>query len=222
MKLLTKYNRVNTITTVVVMLITGLIYYQAISWILTRINDKDLVVEEKEIFDYVQLNHQLPQTFDSNDQRIVFTSANAGTVTREFINTVYFKKWDRDGRHKSKHKHTGEYEPARGLISSVSVGDKYYKILIIESTLETEDLIRLIFTITIGVILLLLLTLLTTNRLILNRLWQPFYNIMKELRLFNIADTREIPKIETNIDEFEELNQTVTAMTARQSTIIKT
>lgn len=215
MKLLTKYNRVNTITTVVVMLITGLIYYQAISWILTRINDKDLVVEEKEIFDYVQLNHQLPQTFDSNDQRIVFTSANAGTVTREFINTVYFKKWDRDGRHKSKHKHTGEYEPARGLISSVSVGDKYYKILIIESTLETEDLIRLIFTITIGVILLLLLTLLTTNRLILNRLWQPFYNIMKELRLFNIADTREIPKIETNIDEFEELNQTVTAMTAK-------
>jgi signal transduction histidine kinase len=215
MKLLTKYNRVNIITTTVVMLITGLIYYQAISWILTRINDKDLLVEEREIFDYVKRNHQLPQIFESNDQQIAFTEAKPGTVSREFINTLYFKKWEHEGIKKGKRRHTGEYEPARGLVSAVTVGNKFYKILIIESTLETEDLIRLIFAITIGLIMLLLLTLLATNRLILNRLWQPFYDIMKELRLFNIADTREIPKIENNIDEFKELNQTVSAMTAK-------
>jgi hypothetical protein len=42
MKLLTLYNRVNIITTIVVMLITGIIYYQAISWILNDQNDKAL------------------------------------------------------------------------------------------------------------------------------------------------------------------------------------
>jgi len=94
----------------------------------------------------------------------------------------------------------------------VTVGDKYYKVLIVESTVETEDLIRLIFTITIGVILLLLLILVITNRLILKRLWQPFYDIMKELRLFNIADARKIPKLETTIDEFGELNDAVVDM----------
>ncbi|HEY8782699.1 MAG TPA: HAMP domain-containing sensor histidine kinase [Mucilaginibacter sp.] len=216
MKLSAKYNRVNFVTTIVVMLVTGLVYYQAISWILTRQKDKDLKVEEHEIFDYVRLNHHLPQTFESNDQQITFTEANPGSVKREFINAMYFKRWDRGGFHK-KHggEPKGEYESGRGLISSVAVGNKYYKILIVESKVETEDLIRLIFAITIGVILFLLLVLLVINRLILNRLWQPFYNIMKELRLFNIADPRQVPELDTNIDEFKELNHAVVDMAAK-------
>jgi signal transduction histidine kinase len=198
------------------MLITGVVYYQAISWILTRQKDKDLKVEEQEIFDFVSLNHHLPQIFESNDQQITFSSAQPGTVTREFINTMYFKKWDKDDfrkRHGNRRK--GEYESGRGLITAVTVGDRYYKILIVESKVETEDLIRLIFIITIGVILLLLVVLLITNRLILNRLWQPFYNIMKELKLFNIAGPEEIPGLDTNIDEFKELNLAVIDMAAK-------
>lgn len=218
MKLLTKYNQVNVITTVIVMLITGIIYYQAISWILTNQKDKDLAVEEQEITEYANLNHKLPQIFQSNDQQITFTEAKPGSVVRRFINTMYFEKWGNNNGHK-RHKHThnggGEYEPGRGLITSVTVGNKYYKVLIVESKVETQDLIRIIFTITIGVILFLLLVLLITNRLILNRLWQPFYNIMKELRLFNITDAKEIPKLDTSIDEFNELNNAVVTMTAK-------
>lgn len=212
MKLLTRYNQVNLITTIIVMLITGIIYYQAVSYILTGLKDKDLVVEEQEIFDYVKLNHALPQIFESNDQQITFTSASPGSVKREFINTEYFKK--EEGRKKRK-KDCGEYEAGRGLISSVTVGSRYYKILIIVSKVETEDLIRLIFFITIGVILLLLAVLLVTNRLILNRLWQPFYNMMGELRIFNIADEHQIPELKTSIDEFKELNNAMVDMSAK-------
>jgi flagellar biosynthesis/type III secretory pathway M-ring protein FliF/YscJ len=75
MKLLARYNRVNLLTAIVVMLITGFIYYMAISLILTRQLEKDLAVEENEIFDYVNLNHKLPQVFESNDQQITFTEA---------------------------------------------------------------------------------------------------------------------------------------------------
>ncbi|ASU32959.1 sensor histidine kinase [Mucilaginibacter xinganensis] len=216
MKLLSKYNRVNLITTIIVMLITGIIYYQAISWILTGQKDKNLVVEETEIFDYVKLNGHLPQTFESNDQQITFTPAAPGSVKREFINTEYFERWNKENGHK-KHRNraAGRYESGRGLVSSVTAGGNYYKILIIESKVETEDLIRLIFLITIGVILLLLLVLLITNRLILNRLWQPFYAIMSELRLFNVADTQEIAKVDTSIDEFKELNNAVVDMASR-------
>ncbi len=160
MKLFARYSRVNLITTIIVMLITGSIYYIAISWILTGQKDKDLIVEEREIFEYVQLNHHLPQTFESNDQQITFSEAVPGSVTRQFINTDYFKKWGRDyGREKHRRKHhgTGEYESGRGLITSVTVGDKYYKVLIVVSKVETEDLISIIFAITIAVILLLVL-----------------------------------------------------------------
>jgi signal transduction histidine kinase len=223
MKLSARYNQVNLITTIVVMLITGLIYYQAISWILTNQKDKDLVVEEDEIFDYVNLNHGLPQTFQSNDQQISFTEAKPGSVTRRFIDTTYFKKWGRHGTRKNGYIHKGRssrgvnswYESGRGIISAVKVGDKYYKILIIESKVETEDLIRLIFIITTGIILLLLLILFASNRLIMNRLWKPFYNLMQEIRLFNLAGAREVPQLETNIDEFSELNQVVLSMTSK-------
>lgn len=217
MKLLARYNRVNLLTTIVVMLITGIIYYLAISLILTRQLEKDLVVEENEVFDYVNLNHKLPQVFESNDQQITFTEAPPGSVTRQFINTVYRNRereeTDRPKRH--RHRHEDEFEAGRGLISSVTVGDKYYKILIVESKVETEDLIQIIFGITAGVILLLLITLFVTNRLLLNRLWQPFYKLLKELQLFNVADSKDMPSVTTAIDEFDELNQAIISMSTR-------
>ncbi len=200
MKLLTLYNRVNIITTIIVMLITGIIYYQAISWILNDQNDKALKVEENEVFDYVNLNKKLPQEFESKDQQISFTEVAPNSVNREFINTDY-------------HRDKNEYESGRGLISSVTVNGKYYKILIVESKVETEDLIQIIFGITFGVILLLLLVLLIANRLILNRLWQPFHTILKEMKLFNITDSQEIAQTTTRIDEFTELNKAATTMT---------
>ncbi|HTE02348.1 MAG TPA: HAMP domain-containing sensor histidine kinase [Mucilaginibacter sp.] len=213
MKLLARYNRVNLVTTIIVMLITGIIYYQVIDLILTHKVDKDLAVEENEIFEYVNQNHQLPQVFESNDLQITFTEAKPGSVTRQFINTVYRRK-NEEHSGKRRHRHDDD-ESGRGLTSSVTVGDKYYKILIVESKVETEDLIKIIFVITIGVILLLLLILFITNRLILNRLWQPFHNLLKELRLFNVADNKDIPDLDTNIEEFKELNQAIISMSAR-------
>jgi signal transduction histidine kinase len=216
MKLLTRYNRVNSFTTIIVMLITGVIYYQAISLILTWQKDKDLVVEEREIGEYVSLNHKLPQTFESNDQQIVFTETKPGSVSRRFFNTIYYKKWGKEDGHRGpRHKAGGEYESGRGLLTSVAVGDKYYKVLIVESKVETEDLIRIIFAITIGVILLLLLVLLVTNRFILNRLWQPFYRIMGEVRVFTVTDNKDISNLDLKIDEFKELNQAVISMAAK-------
>jgi signal transduction histidine kinase len=216
MKLITRYNRVNLLTTVVVMLITGIIYYQAISLILISQLEKDLVVEENEIFEYVTLNHHLPQVFKSNDQQITFTEAQPGSVKRRFINTVY-RNYNNVKYAKRHHHHDEdeEFEAGRGLITSVTANGKYYKVLIVVSTVEAEDLIKIIFGITAGVILLLFVTLYVTNRLLLNRLWQPFYDLLKELRLFNITDNKDIPLEKTNIDEFEELNQAIIGMSTR-------
>jgi signal transduction histidine kinase len=203
MKLLDRYNRVTLITTVIVMVITGLIYYKTISWILTDKIDKDLVVEENEVFDFVKLNNHLPQVFKSDDQQISFYPAPDNSIIRQFINTDYFNT------------KANKFESGRGLISSVTVNGKYYKVLVVESKVETEDLIRIIFFITIGVILLLLGVLLIINRLLLNRLWQPFYTIMRELKLFNVTNTNELQKVDSHIDEFEELNAAVINMASR-------
>jgi len=221
MKLITRYNQVNLFTTIVVMLIAGIIYYQAISLILIKQLEKNLQVEEDEIYEYVDLNHHLPQVFKSDDQQITFTEAKPGSVQREFINTIYHNFDNPKYAKRHPRRDNDEYETGRGLITSITVGDKYYKILIVVSTVEAEDLIKIIFGITAGVILLLFITLYVTNRLLLNRLWQPFYDLLKELRLFNITDNKDIPLEKTNIDEFEELNQAIISMSTRVKTDYK-
>lgn len=205
MKLLDKYNRISLLITVLVMVITGIIYYFTISYILTNQIDKDLLVEENEIFDYVNLNHRLPQVFKSDDLKIRFQPAPYGSVTRQFIDIHYWNEKDK------------ENESGRGLISSVNVQGKNYRITIIESKVKTEDLIRLIFLITGGIILILILVLAIINRLLLSNLWQPFYQMLKQIKRFNVTDQNSISHLHTAIDEFKDMNEEVTAMSLRVS-----
>ncbi len=204
MKLLSKYNQVNLVTTILIILITGVIYYQVVSLILNRQIDQNLEVEEQEIFEFVRLNRQLPQVFKSNDQQISFKEVGNVRVLRHFINTDFYNPKDK------------EKESGRGLISSVIVAGRRYKILILESKVETEDLVQIIFGITLTVISILLIVLFIINRLILQSLWQPFYNSMLRLQAFNIADKeKHFVPIASGIDEFDELDKAISLMAGK-------
>lgn len=203
MKLLDRYNRISLLTTVVVIIVAGFVYYFTISYILTGQVDKDLLVEENEIFDYVKLNHRLPQVFKSEDLKIVFEPIGGDVVKRSFLDTRFYDA------------HEQEEETGRTLISSVKVGVQRYRILITESKVETDYLIRFIFGITLGIIFILLLALLIINRLSMRKLWQSFYQILQQIKLFNLADHNGIRPIDTAIDEFHDLNNEVTAMSQR-------
>lgn len=203
MRLLDKYNRTSLIATCFIIIVAGFVYYFTISYILTRQVDKDLMVEENEIFDYVKLNGRLPQVFKSEDLKIKFEKIGNEAVLRKFVDTQYYNDLDQ------------EMEAGRSLISSVRVGEQPYKIIITESKVETEDLIRVIFFITLGIILLLLVFLLLVNRLVMRNLWQPFYSMLQQIKQFNLADQQAIAPLNANIDEFNDMNREVTAMSKR-------
>jgi signal transduction histidine kinase len=203
MKLLDKYNRISLLTTILVIIVTGFIYYFTISYILTDQVDKDLLVEENEIFEHVKLNHNLPEVFKSEDLKILFKNIGQDTMPRQFSNTQF---WD------DKEK---EQEAARCLQSWVRVNGVNYSIHIIESKVETEELIRLIFLITLGIILLLIIALITINRFVIRNLWQPFYDMLRQIKLFNVTDQNSITPLTTGIEEFRDMNEEISAMSAR-------
>ena len=203
MKLLDKYNRISLIVTILVIVITGIVYYFTISYILTDQVDKDLVVEENEIFEYVTINKRLPQVFKSDGLKIQFQLITRDTVQRTFADVKY---WD-DKVH--------ERESGRSLISSVKLNGNYYRITIIESKVETEDLIQLIFLITLGIILVLILVLFVINRVVIRNLWLPFYDMLAQIKLFNLTDRNSITVLQTNIEEFKDMNQEISSMSAR-------
>ena len=203
MKLLNKYNLVNVAVTIVIILVTGIIYYYTVSRILTHQIDKDLVLEENEVFNYVNLNHSLPGVYESNHQQIDFLPVGKAAIKRRFLDTVYKEVDD------------SEMEAGRALISSVKVGGQNYRIQVIQSKVETEYLIKIIFFITIGVIVILLIVLTILNRVILKSIWQPFYRVVAQLKHFSLADKAVMSSTPSGIEEFNELDTAVIAMVDR-------
>lgn len=201
MKLSTRYNRVNIITSIIVLIITGIIYYLVIHLILTNKLDKDLAVEENEIRQYTHTYKKLPLPATYLDQQISYSSPKGDTTdVREFSYTTYLNPKEK------------EQEPGRSLVTTVNLNGKTIVVTITKSRVESEDLVRIILLITLGITMLLLFSLLLINRFVLNRLWKPFYVVLNRMKAFEVTRMDNIKEEPTRIDEFNELNKSVNAM----------
>ncbi|RYD75380.1 MAG: HAMP domain-containing histidine kinase [Sphingobacteriales bacterium] len=195
MKLADRYNRVNIITAIIILLITGVIYYVVIHFIFTEKLDRDLAVEENEIKQYVSTYRKLPLPASFLDQQVQYKQLDKNANgSRFFRNTTFFNAKE------------NEAEPGRSLVTTILQGDKLYEVTITKSRLEADDLVRIILLITLGVTCLLLASLILINRFFLNRLWQPFYFILQQMKAFNLIKMSEIELNATKVDEFQELN----------------
>ena len=204
MKLANQYNKVNLFVSLIVLLLTGVIYYVVIHFILTEKLDRDLRIEEDEISAYVNTYHKLPLPGDFQDQKVAYRPVKKDdTSGRVFSNCVYLNEKE------------NEEEPGRSLLTYIKVNKQMFEVTVVKSRLEAEGLVKLIFLITLGITAFLLLILFLINRFLLNSLWRPFYNTLDQMKAFNLADKNEINAEFSKIDEFTELNQAVSAMSQR-------
>jgi len=198
-KLFAKYNRVNIVATVVVLLIGGICYYLILHFVLLKQLDNDLNAEEQEIKNYILLNHLLPVPTNTKEQEIIFKESTS-SIKRKIESKKIYKKED------------DEYEICRILFFAVNISGKNYNVYISQSQEATEDLMQLIASITLGLVLLLLFILFIVNRFILNKLWHPFNTTLAKLKEFDINKNQKLQLNTTNIDEFIDLNYAVTKM----------
>ena len=214
MKLFTRYSRVNIIASILALLLGSIGYYFTVRYVLVHQLDDTLKIEEAEIMDFAQTRSRLPRPANYRDQQISFQPAPA-PVTRAFI--------DRSGPPEQEHEEEGDAsrhdrhhrdrEPYRQLIFPVNVAGQWYTASVSKSEEETEDLLELIMMITAGMILLLLGTLFLANRLLLRRIWQPFYQTVAAMREFNLSSRNPLPASHTDIDEFRNLDEATRQMT---------
>ena len=152
MRLLARYNRVNIITTIVVLILSGLSYYFAIRYVLIGQLDDDLKVEEQEILDYVNKNGALPDPSSYKDQQVAYQEAVASPVKRKFSSSKAFSKEE------------NEEIISRKIVFPLAIAGKNYTVMISKSEEATEDLIQLILLLTLALVILLLLVLFIFNR----------------------------------------------------------
>jgi signal transduction histidine kinase len=201
MKLFTQYSRVNIVASVLALLVGSIGYYFTMSYVLTDQLDDTIRVEEAEILNTIKTTGVLPPPTDYHDQQISYEPATT-PVKRHFMDTRRFIRHHRE-------------EPYRELIFSAAAGGQLYTVTVGVSEEESEDLLALIMTITAGMILLLLGTLFLANRLLLRRLWQPFYQTLSGMRQFNLSSRQPLPVRESAIDEFRNLDEAARQMTGQ-------
>ncbi len=202
MKLITKYNRINLIATIIVLLAASICYYFIVRYVLIHQLDNTLKVEEAEIINYVNTNNRLPEATDYRDQHTSFEESN-DSVKRKFSNIRLH-----NGHH---HDHVAYRE----ISFPININGKLYRASVTKSEEEMEDLSELIAIITIGIIILLLLILFITNRVLLRRLWLPFYNTLDSIKEFNLTNKKNVAIEKTKIEEFDNLNIAVNSMQIR-------
>jgi signal transduction histidine kinase len=99
-----------------------------------------------------------------------------------------------------------EWEPYRVLYTNVKIEGQSFVLMIQLNLVESEDLIKTIIWIYLGILFALLLVIFFITRFISNRLWKPFYDTLKKIDQFNIEQHTSPEFSVTNVKEFEQLN----------------
>ena len=193
MKLFTKYTRVNLLATIIIFLLSVVAFYFAIRFIVIDQVDNDLRIEEREIETYVKEHNALPEPIPVKDQKISYSLTGDQSHKRRFT-TITIK---------------GERDSFRILQFAIMVNEKNYLATVAKSLEGTDDLANSILLISLATILLIMGASLIINRVLLKRLWQPFYNSLDVLRNFRVDKKQSLDFPSTQIDEFTFMNQTI-------------
>jgi signal transduction histidine kinase len=186
-----------------VLLIAGLAYYFAISYISNKQLDHDLSEEIGEVIEYVNNHHQLPKPIEFDEDPATFTPIGQRVVQTRFVDTPFYEP-------ESK-----KIEAGRAIVSSIKLNGTNYKVVITESKESTQYLIQIIGTITAILTILLLAGLFFTNRYLLGGLWKPFYVLLHQLKGFTVTKGEIENTDPIKVDEFAELQTAIISMSQR-------
>lgn len=98
-----------------------------------------------------------------------------------------------------------EREPVRMLTYFFEYNYQYYRLELISSVVEEDDLVEAIFWSIVWLYCILLVSIILINNVLLRKLWRPFYGLLGQLQHFNIDKHNKLPAMKTNTREFVQL-----------------
>jgi len=108
-----------------------------------------------------------------------------------------------------------ELEPVRILTSAFKINHHYYKLKVANSMVEEDDLIEELFWNVLGLYIILIIVIILINNFVLNRLWKPFYDFIRQLEHYRLGNTQKSPSIITKTKEFNDLQEAVNTLIAQ-------
>lgn len=173
-----------------------LFYYQMLDEIYDSIDDG---LENQKIL--------VMQQASANNAILNKTSFEEGNYTINKVQFHQFKNFTESYRDTLMYMQNEEdYEPVRLLESVFRLDGSFYKIKVITSMVEEDDLVEDLLLSLIWLYLGLIASILILNNLILKKIWNPFYILLDQLKNFKIQDKKKPQFQASAIDEFNLLN----------------
>jgi signal transduction histidine kinase len=195
MKLFTRYNRIILSVMIGLFLLSGIIYYFLLKFILIHELDEDLQEKKARIEQMISVNKQLPSTNIFDETVVSYAKVNSTQRHSSINSTEVFDDED---------KHMVTY---RQLVFTTRVGAEIFQVTIAEELEGTHTLLRLIIEISLGIVLFIIALFLVLNRFLLRKLWSPFYATIAALKDFKVSHSKVLALPETQVEEFSFLNQ---------------
>lgn len=200
MKLFARYSRINVFATVIIFLIASIAFFFTLQYVFLNQIDEDLKIEEKEILTFITEHGQPPENISVSDQVINYEKVTSST--------------DRYFATKSMNV-TGERakEKFRQLVFGFRTAGQWYRVTVSKSLEETQNLARSVLIITFTTILVILLVAFIINRVVLKKIWRPFYKSLNAVEEFRVGSDQHLQLPSSRIDEFELMNKTLEKLT---------
>jgi signal transduction histidine kinase len=196
-KLLTRFSMVNLMVMVAIFLFSSIILYELTKMILIREMDDDLSGIENKVRLYVNEFNKLPEAYPLDEERINFLLSLQQPTARSFELTQLYSY-----REKKMHNF-------RKLIFPLRFNNKWYQVTVAKPLEGMRHLSSALIKISLGTILLIIIISLFLNKILLRRLWRPFYQSMAIMRNFRLGKTVSLSFPPTAIEEFSFMNESL-------------
>ena len=198
MKLFAKYNRINLLSTVIIFILGSLAFSYLLRYVIIRQIDEDLNIEKNEIIAAVHRFHHLPTIIEVHDQ---YTTYRPIAPPKNHINQISTRE---------SYNATGKEEKlVRTIEFDINTNGQWYLVSVSKFLQGTDKLIQSIIIITLILILLILVTTFIINRIVLRRLWQPFYHTLQTMQQFKLGSATPPHFSNSDTEEFNLLNTTL-------------
>jgi signal transduction histidine kinase len=194
MKLTTRYNRFVIPSITIVFLISIISSYFLIRKVLQNELDEIILRTKSRIETYIQQNNRIPGISTFNDQIIHFEKLNGPLTDSGFHSTTQYIP-EQNKNHIS-----------RLLIFHTKINNEQWKVTISQPLEGTRHLTILIAKIAIVTISFTLLLVIIINRRVLNRVWEPFYQSLAQIKTFKVNNNVSPSFPESDIEEFKLMN----------------
>ena len=202
MKLFKKTTRLFVATGIVAVILGGIISFFLLNFIMDEESREHLQIMKQEIESYVKKNNSLPENeiFFSD----TYTISPASSPIKEVIkDTSIYDSLEE------------EILPYREFHFGISANGKPYEVVILKPLYEKEDLMEVLLLAFVLIALLMSLAAFLMNYFYSRKLWTPFYAILKELRSFEISRPATLNFTQTDIFEFNTLQDNLHQLTGR-------